>query len=421
MLILTKECCKTVIWLRNFWESLIDVLQTSRFAQVLILGLILRLLIMPFFAHNDFLSEARRVYYWVENGIYVDAISRNATSLFQVLFFKVFGWLIPNKELLLAHADIANSSAGPTAYFTFVTSEHAHRAIFILKLPFLVADLVVAWCIYSYFSDKDDGVRSVAVWLFNPISLFAIYIFVCIGLSINARELFIFIAPVFIAIVLSPSAKEFAWWKRSLASCIVGFAMLVALQVVTLTSGDTTALGSEVASIAGEPRVDFLFHFMVGSWFVFPMALFVVLLYAWNSNGDITTKTILLFGAVFTTFFATSSHTAHYPSWLILFPILFVGYDKALIKPFILLCVSWFFYHASITDRGVFTAWLASPWSINNSGLPMFPWIYDASGMDKTLSLYQFARVWRTFFALDYLPFRANGYYLYKAFKELVK
>jgi len=361
---------------------------------------------------------------------------------FQVLFFKVFGWLIPNKDLLFLHADMMNTTASPTDYFKFVSSEYAHRAIFIIKLPFLVADMVVAYCVYHYFSDKAGAVRATAVWLFNPITLFAIYIFgrfesipvmylalgllalknkrlilaaIFIGLAVNAREIFIFLGPVFAAIVLSPSAKDYGWTKRLSALAIIAFAILVAVQIITF--GDTTAFGNEVSSIAGESRVDFLFQFMIGSWFVFPMAYAIALLYAWNSKDLLSSKALFLFAAVFVAFFATASHTAHYTSWLVIFPVLFIGYDKALFKPFLLLCVSWFFYHASITDRGVFTAWLASPWSINNSGLPMFPWIYDASGLDKTMPLIQFARIWKTFFATATLYLFAQMAFIY--FKSL--
>lgn len=430
----------------DFWEGIVTGIRASRLVQLMLAGLLLRLLFMPFFGHNDILSEARRIYYWSENSIYFDAIARNATNLFQLLFFKIFGWLIPNKDLLFSHADMMNTTASPTDYFAFVSSEYAQRAIFIIKLPFLVADMMVAWCIYAFLGKREGALRSVGFWLFNPITIFAIYIFgrfeaipimflalgllalknnkliwaaLLVGLSVNSRELFIFLGPVFAALVLSPSAASFGWFKRVCALAIIAVAVMIAVQIISFTVGDTTPFGATGGSIADESRVDFLFQFMIGSWFMFPMALFVILLYTWNSNGGIANKALFVFAAVFAVFFSLTSHTAHYTSWLVLFPVIFIGYDKALIKPFVLLCISWFFYHMAITDKGVFTAWLASPWTINNAGLPSFPWLYDASGLDGTMPLIQFARTFRTFFAASTLYLFVQMFIIYWKRRQL--
>ena len=424
----------------NSMSTIKNSISQDTFFRLIIVAIILRIAIMPFFGHVDLLSEARRIFFWDQSGIYFDDISRNATSLFQLLFFKVFSIFIENKELMFAHADMTNSTAQPIEYFEFVSQPDIFRTLFIIKLPFLVADLVTAWALYVYCERSAGARRSVVFWLFNPITLYAFYIYgrfeaipimfcilgllalkrdklllasVLFGLSINAREMYIFLGPLFVAIVLSPSAGHFKWWVRLAAIAIIGFAVAVSVQLISLSGGSVDAFGREVASIASESRVEYLFQFIVGSFIMFPMVYFFILLYGWNSDAELTQKTFLLFAFVLIAFFCLSSHTAYYTSWMLVFPCVFLSYHKRYFKPLILLCVTWLIFNLSITDLGVFTTWLASPWSINMSGLPNFPMMYSALGLEGLIDLTTFQRLARTMYCacMLYLGFQMLQHY----------
>jgi len=84
----------------------------NQFLRLIIIGLLLRIILMPFFGHIDVLSEARRVYYWAEHNIFLDYISRNTTMFIEVVFFKLFGFLIPDRV-----CDVL--SAGHVSYHGF--------------------------------------------------------------------------------------------------------------------------------------------------------------------------------------------------------------------------------------------------------------------------------------------------------------
>ena len=380
---------------------------------------------MPFFGHIDILSEARRIYFWDQSGIYVDDITRNATSLFQLLFYKVFSLFLHNESALFAIADISKSTASPTEYFEFVSNTDIFRTVFIIKLPFMTADLVTAWCVYRLCGANHNARRATVLWLFNPLMLFAVYFFgrfesipvmfcalsllalhnkrallaaIAIGLSVNSREIFIFLGPVFVAMMCSRGAREYSIIVRIVASAIALFAVGVAVQLISLTESETTALGYEVTSIVSEGRVEYLFKFIIGSFLMFPMAYFVILLYAWNNDADIQLQAPLLFGLVLISFLVFSSHTAHYTSWFALFPCIYFASNPKLFKPIISLFVCWFVYNIAITDLGVFTTWLASPLSIHFAGIPHFPELYHAFGMHNSLDLLTFGRIWSTFY-----------------------
>ena len=407
-------------------------LNQDNFFRLVVLAILLRIILMPFFGHVDVLSEARRIFFWDQQGIYFDDISRNATALFQLLFYKVSSLFIADENALFFHENMRNSTANPVEYFEFVSNDSIFRVLFIIKLPFFVADLVTAWCVYLY-CERDYGARrATLLWLYNPMVLFAVYIFarfesipimfcalsllaikrerlvlaaIAVGLCINSREIFIFLGPVFIAMMFSRGAAKYSLMSRLLASAIVLFAVAVSVQLISLTGSSLDAFGRDVTSIATEGRVDNLFRFIVGSFLMFPMIYFVILLYTWNNDAPIKDQSVVMFALVIISFFVFSSHTAHYVSWMALFPCIYYARNPLLLKPMLMLFVTWFIYNLSITDIGVFTTFLASPLSINFAGLPNFPQMYHALGLSKSLDLQTFARLWSTFFraALIYL------------------
>ena len=414
----------------------------DNFYRLVLAAIILRVFLMPFFGHVDVLSEARRIYFWDEAGVYFDDISRNATSMFQLLFFKVFSVFIDNKDMLFAHADMQHSTAGPNEYFEFVSQPNIFRVLFIIKLPFLAADLITAWAVYQYCGRSEGGRNAVLFWLFNPITLFAFYIFgrfeaipvmfcmlsllalqrkrlllaaLMVGLSINSREIFIFYGPIFVALVWSPSASAYSLWKRVAATLIAVLAVAISIQLISLTGNDIDAFGREVSSIAAEGRVDYLFKFIIGSYLMFPMVYFALLLYAWNSKRDLDSKALLVYAYTIMAFFALSEHTAHYTSWMFVFPCLYLAAQSELMKTMLMLCVTWFFYNLSITDLGVFTTWLASPWSMNLSGLPNFPMMYRVSGMSGSVDLVTFQRLCRTAYCACLLYLAVQMLLVYRA------
>ncbi|MBX2847632.1 MAG: hypothetical protein KTR16_04880 [Acidiferrobacterales bacterium] len=422
----------------------------ENFYRLVVIAIILRVAIMPFFAHVDVLSEARRIYFWHVQGIYFDDISRNATSLFQLIFFKITGLFLENKDMLFAHADMQNSTAHPIEYYEFVSQPTIFRTLFIIKLPFLVADLITAWAIYVYCGRSPGSKNAVLFWLFNPICIYAFYVFgrfesipimftmlsllalkrqnlllasVMIGLAINSRELYIFLGPVFIAMVCSPSCREYSYLLRSSAVAIVAFALAISMQVMPIGAGDLDAFGREVSSIATEGRVDHLFQFILGSFLMFPMVIFVILMYAWNSDKELHQKALLLYGLVLMSFFCLSSHTSYYTSWMMMFPCIYLSLHNQYLKPLLMLCVTWTIYNLAITDLGVFTTWLASPWSINMSGLPNFPAMYRALGFENTLDLLTFSRIARTCYAacIIYLAYQMLRAYRAEEQKILVR
>jgi len=377
----------------------------NQFLRLIIIGLLLRIILMPFFGHIDVLSEARRVYYWAEHNIFLDYISRNTTMFIEVVFFKLFGFLIPDRYAMFFQPDMYHTTASVPHSFEFVSHYTIFRTLFILKLPFLVCDMLTAWAVYFYFPNKEDGIRSCAMWLFNPVTLFAFYIFgrfesipiffgaaallavkknrillaaVLLGLCLNGREMMIFYFLVFLVTIATAPLKQVPLKEKILASAIIIFFAAGALNLLTAIGAHfQDASGHEVGRILKEGRVIHLFAFSLHRIMAIPLVYSLILIWIWTSRGSIEKKILLGCSLAMMSFFAFSSYTAHFTSWMIIFPVLFYGYDRNLLKPFIAFCFGWFGHWAFNSDLGVFTWWLASPYSLHFTRIPTFPELFE--------------------------------------------
>lgn len=150
--------------------------------KLLILAIILRLLLMPFFFHPDI-----KTYHF-------------QASFLQKGVFNIYPYLIENREKLplkeefvyfpLTYLFLGGYQAlvSPLlgANFTSWLADASGRAVeapqtfrylFFLKLPYLVLDILAAFVLMQLFDSKKDKRRIFTLWLFNPFSLILIYFF----------------------------------------------------------------------------------------------------------------------------------------------------------------------------------------------------------------------------------------------------
>lgn len=61
--------------------------------------------------------------------------------------------------------------------FGVVTDQNIFKYLIILKIPYLILDIVTAFIFLNYFEDKKNGKKAFTFWLFNPFTIFIIYAF----------------------------------------------------------------------------------------------------------------------------------------------------------------------------------------------------------------------------------------------------
>ncbi len=397
----------------------------NQFIRLLLIAIIVRVLVMPFFGHIDVLSEARRVYYWSENGIYLDNIARNTTMFIQVLFFKFTSLLMPDKEAMFTHIDIARTTASIPNSFEFVSHFTIFRTLFLLKLPFLVFDLLTAVVLFKMHDSKEDALASVKLWLFNPVTIFSFYIFgrfeaipvffiafsllavkqkryllsvILLGLCINSREMMNIYLPVYVVALIISATSTLSWRSKLAAVTILVLSTAISLQLFSVFGHVVDYSGQVVSSVMGEQRVNHLFAFDIHGVRIFTLLYTLIIMWVWISNIDTYNKILLSCALAIMSFFAFSSHTAHFTAWMILFPAIYYGNDRTLLKPFIAFSLVWIGYWLFLTDLGVFTFWLAAPFSLQFTGIPNIPALYNfANQFLQTFDLGFVISIFKTF------------------------
>ncbi len=147
------------------------------------LAIILRLLVAAFIFHPDIKTFNFQASF-LRNGV-----------------FNIYSYLVDNKEILplkenfvyfpLTYLTLGSYQAvvaplmgeGFDSWLTnadsfgIVADTNIFRYLILLKLPYLVLDIAIAFILLKYFNDKKMGKKAFTFWLFNPFTIFIIYAF----------------------------------------------------------------------------------------------------------------------------------------------------------------------------------------------------------------------------------------------------
>lgn len=134
----------------------------SFISQPLVIGAVLiRLLLMPFFAHEDLFSTYRRAL----------EIALGERSLFSLTS------IVPHfieAVTLKIYAVFTGLNYFTTIFRPLTDIPNVNALAFLFKLPYLIAEIAAWWLFFRAFSPR----KNLRLWiLFNPVVLYSIYIF----------------------------------------------------------------------------------------------------------------------------------------------------------------------------------------------------------------------------------------------------
>ncbi|MGD9976119.1 MAG: hypothetical protein AB7S77_23935 [Desulfatirhabdiaceae bacterium] len=373
----------------------------SRFLQIMAAGLLLRLLVMPFFAHVDFLSEYARVYKSIIYGNPFAYSSRMVLSLIEIAWMTICLPLFPDGGSGFLFSDPARSTAGLSDYFLFVSDPGIYRTLFLLKIPYLIFDMGTAAIIFHMMDGKARQWTALKLWLFNPVTLYAFYLFgryesiplffialtllmlarqkplwaaLVFGIALNCREIHIVYAPLFVLSLLAfPITLKHIYKTMVPAVLIIAASYLLPIGMKHIVSVQPQIIGQlKTGSDFGHALFGMRFNWLIP--FIFSYA--IICLGLIESRRDPFFKFILSACLVMISFFLFVAHSAHYVSWMMIFPIVLLGLDRNTVKPLVLFYCAWILFWAFRTDAGVFTLFLASPLSMNFFGWRTLPQVY---------------------------------------------
>lgn len=388
-------------------------------------AILLRLLLMPFFAHVDLFSEYRRVHYALDNGLYLAHTHRVLTFYIEMFFAGISKLFIPYDTLTFYLPDPAKSTASLQDYYLFLQDPHLFRYLFFFKLPYLIFDLAIATVIWRFIDNAKARRVALLLWLFNPLTLYATYIFgrfevfaiffialsalqlkqhklllasICFALALLCREIYLLLTPFFLLACID---HKDAWLKNTLRLALC--ALVIAL-IYLAPDRLIPALGSADPFVDPDANHNFVNKLLsLGYYWFYPIVfgLAATAIYAWEHGEQSHAQRFVISAALaLLVYFAFNVHSVHYASWLVLLPILAMQFDKRVVVPFLALFVCWVVLWLLKTDAGVFTPFLAAPLSNEFIGIGHFPTWFERNIASEQLSLHLAIQIMRTLFAV---------------------
>jgi hypothetical protein len=389
-------------------------------------GVVLRLIIMPFFAHVDLFSEARRVFFVLENDYLFDNSHRFVVFYIEVIFAAFSTLFIDVTQGLFHIENPAESVANLVDYGYFLNDPNIYRHLFFFKLPYFIFDIATALIIWKFVDKPEHRKIALLIWLFNPLTLFSTYIFgrfevislfflaasalqlkadrvffasILFAMALHAREINFLYAPFFLIALID--FKDH--WLRNLlmlSTIAITIAAIYLLPnwLINLTGGDTQLFVDPNSTHQSDAFSKLL---SLGYYWFYPVILGLAALafYAWEIGDRAKDERwVLCASLVLFIYFGFNVHSVHYAAWLVIFPILSIQYGKRVVLPFIALFSIWVILWLLKTDNGVFTLFLAAPLSTDFIGLGHFPSYFEENIATETLGLHQVIQVTRSLF-----------------------
>lgn len=157
-------------------------IKNSWYLKFLILAILLRLLVMPFFFHPDIKTYSFQVSF-LQQGVfniysYLPDHQNQLPLKENFVYFPLTYFTLGIYQILALpflgpdfHSWLYNASASA------VNMIGVFRYLFILKLPYLVLDCLTAFLLTKFVSQETEKRKIFLLWLFNPFSIIILYVF----------------------------------------------------------------------------------------------------------------------------------------------------------------------------------------------------------------------------------------------------
>lgn len=371
----------------------------KQIAFIVLLAVLLRLMLMPFFLHMDLLSEYRRVNHAIDNFSFYPGFNRLVTFYIECIFYFFTHWFIVARDVLLYLPIAEHSSASTTHHIVFSGDPYVFRHLFLFKLPYLVFDLLTAILIWRYFDGHRLQRIALLLWLFNPVTLYATYVFgrfevislfflvwtaLCLkqeklllaslmfGLALNSREINLIFLPAFVMVLSAYWIERRASKATLILSTVTLILFLRAPALIEWLFNVEPAFTREQGPLEVSKGMSAFFAGNVGGLYPFFFVVsisYLLLLNRWKSFASDELFNAACLSTVLA-FFISAFHSAHYFAWAIPFLILTLRQRPQILVATCILMLGWLGYGLLNPDGAHFTGLLATPLHESMFGLP---------------------------------------------------
>ena len=325
------------------WRARMSDVDARRALALIAVAVALRLAVMPFTLHFDAYQIYSRAHEAAYHNDWFGFTSQFIIQTLHNLWLLIIRPLLPDSEPIWSHtASTIGVGASQADYARFLAYDHLYRAIFLMKLPYVVADLACAWVLTRLVAPPRRLVVA-AFWLLNPLVIFSSSIYgrhdsvaillvllslaaarratdgwrlvglALLGVAALTRFFPIILVPFFL-VAFKRSARQLALFVGVLA----GMAALIELAGIA-TSGKSTALTILNSYDQLQYWFDAGLYLRFDDYvFLFPVAYALALL--WISERGVAPEEYPVFGAAaFLLLFSITFFHPQYTIWLVPF------------------------------------------------------------------------------------------------------
>lgn len=341
-------------------KSVVNLIYSNRVILIVVLlGILLRVILMPFTIHHDILSSIWRGTLLVFEGSYRISHLPELIMAAYIFFMKSFLPHLP--DLLGSHSGLT-IAPDHGVYFNFLESIYSHRYVFIVKSVFLMVDLLMLVTILKSTLKKHLPV--IIFWAINPFILYSAYLW----------GRFEIIPIYFMLLSMISSSKEMKWQAIIFAglavSSRINFLMyflpliifisdskkdyvkylIAGLTPYIITSLFTKLLIESYSGINGGFQ-EYLFSSSFGQGFnsisLFPIAVFIIIYFMIKDKKSqkLDYKKYLFYtGIMISSYFAFTFFHPQWLAWLTPIAIMYIYYEKKSIYTLIIMFVLFFVF-----------------------------------------------------------------------------
>jgi len=311
------------------------------------IGLLARFLLMPFAVSSDFLAVYWRAHVIAWHGrLFEDYLVNMGAHHLHALALRVLQPLLPPVHDLWTHPwNWGDAEAlGPQVLRAFVDAPGAHPTLFVLKLPYLAADLAAGALLLTLVRGSAGARRAWVFWMLSPIGLYAGYVFsryeafpvalvvlalllaerdrpwasaLALGAAVTMRSYPLLLIPVVALVAVRGPARQAAWAGLALVPLA---AVMASNRVLGGSVGEFARLGD---FSTGGSLFALTADFGGSSLYVFFLALFGVYgllagrAWGWWGPGPVQPHDLWVWLlVVHALLFALAGSSPHYLMWL---------------------------------------------------------------------------------------------------------
>ncbi|MGH8897423.1 MAG: hypothetical protein ACRDZ4_10465 [Egibacteraceae bacterium] len=323
-------------------------------------GLAVRFALMPFAVSADLLAVYWRSHLIAYDGrLFGSYLVNMGAHYVHAGSLRLSGWLLPDPHVVWTHpwwwADL--SALAPQTLRWFSTQPWTYQTLFVLKLPYLLADVGAGLGLLALLgrtATPRAARRAWAFWMLSPIGLYASYVFgryemfavvlvlgallacererpwlgaVLLGLAVTMRTYPLLLVPVFGLVVMRRRLEQVAWAAVALApfGLVMALNRLLAGSVGELERLKDFSTGSTLLAYAIPVDGPGQVHLFV----LFAALVYGILLgraYGWWGRDRVPVEQLWVWLLVFHLgMFAFATFSAHYLAWLTPFVALALG------------------------------------------------------------------------------------------------